>query len=310
MTHAAPWTIADLPDQTGRTTVVTGASSGLGVAITRHLAGRGGRVIMAVRDTRKGDRVRRELRADNATADLDVRHLDLLDLDTVHRFVDGLRADRVPVDALVNNGGIGSVPRRLSPQGAESQLATNHLGHFTLTVLLLDHLSRGRNPVVVTVASGLYRLGRLDLADLAAERRYSPGGAYATSKLANVLFALELDRRLRAAGSPVRSLLAHPGMARTDLDRNSPPLTRAVGTVLGLLLRRPIDDAVTPILYAATETTAPTNRHIGPGRPWRPARPTFETLSGPATDPDLAVRLWSRSAQLTGVDLRSPVAER
>lgn len=309
MIRATTWSVADLSDQTGRTTVVTGASSGLGVAITRHLAARGGRVIMAVRDTAKGDHVRARLRTDNSKADLEVRRLDLMDLETVRRFADGLRADAVTVDALINNGGIGSVPLRLSPQGVESQLATNHLGHFALTGLLLDQLTAGRDPVVVTVGSGLYRLGRLDPADLAGERGYSPGGAYATSKLANVLFALELDRRLRAAGSPVRSLLAHPGMARTDLDRDAPPLTRAVGALMGLLLRRPIDDAVAPILYAATQTEAPTGRHIGPGRPLRRARPTFESLSGAATDLDLAIRLWSRSVQLTGVDIR-PTAPR
>ncbi|MFJ8582983.1 oxidoreductase [Micromonospora sp. NPDC093277] len=306
MTRAVTWSIADLRDQTGRTFVVTGASSGLGVAITRHLAARGARVVMAVRDTDKGDRVRGQLRTDNPKADLDVRRLDLLDLDTVHRFADELRADAVTVDALINNGGIGSVPRRLSPQGVESQLATNHLGHFALTGLLLDRLTAGRDPVVVTVGSSLYRLGRLDPADLAAERGYSPGGAYATSKLANVLFALELDRRLRAAGSPVRSLLAHPGMARTDLDRDAPPLTRAAGTLMGLLLRRPIDEAVVPILYAATEIAAPTGRHIGPGRPPRQARPTFEALGGAATDLDLATRLWTRSVQLTGIDITPP----
>ncbi|WP_049567873.1 hypothetical protein [Nonomuraea sp. SBT364] len=118
-----------------------------------------------------------------------------------------------------------------------------------------------------------------------------------------VMAAVELDRRLRAAASPVRSLLAHPGMARTDLSREAPPSARLAGAVMGLLYSRPIDDAVTPILYAATQATAPPGLHIGPGRPLRKARPTFETLTGPAADTDLAVRLWSRSAQLTGVDI-------
>ncbi|WP_433501770.1 SDR family NAD(P)-dependent oxidoreductase (plasmid) [Sphaerimonospora sp. CA-214678] len=300
MNSTVDWNVTDLGDQTGRTFVVTGASSGLGVAITRHLAARGGRVIMAVRNTAKGDRVRDQLRAANPKADLDVRHLDLLDLRTVRRFADDLRADGVIVDSLVNNGGIGMVARRLSPEGVESQLATNHLGHYALTGLLHNRMAEGG--AVVTVASGLYRMGRLDLDDLAAERRYSPGGAYATSKLANVLFGLELDRRLRAAGSPVRSLVAHPGMAKTDLDREAALLPRMVQSVLGLFLRLPIDAAVAPILYAATEATAPTGRHIGPGRPRRP-RPTFETFTGAAADTALAARLWDRSRQLTGVDL-------
>jgi NAD(P)-dependent dehydrogenase (short-subunit alcohol dehydrogenase family) len=304
MHHVADWTLADLGDQAGRTFVVTGASSGLGVAITRHLAAHGGRVIMAVRDMEKAGHVRDRLIAEHPAADLHLRHVDLLDLANVHAFAEGLRTDAVTIDALINNGGIGNVPRRLSPQGVESQLATNHLGHFALTTLLLDRLSTGRHPVVVTVGSGLYRIGRLDPDDFAAERGYSPGRAYARSKLANVLFALELDRRLRDAGSPVRSLLAHPGMAKTRLDREAPPLDRVVGKVLGLVLRRPIDEAVTPILYAATETAAPTGRHIGPGRPFGPARPTFEKLSGAATDPALARQLWSRSETLTGLAYR------
>ncbi|SFF37423.1 Short-chain dehydrogenase [Actinoplanes philippinensis] len=299
MSRAVSW---KLGDQTGRTFVVTGASSGLGLAITRHLAAAGGRVVMAVRDTAKGHRVRDLLRAGAVKADLAVRRLDLFDLGSVRRFAAEIEADGTPVDVLINNAGIGTVPRRLSAEGVESQLATNHLGHFALTGLLLGRLAAGIDPAVVTVGSSLYRLGRLDLDDVAAERRYSPGRAYATSKLANVLFAVELDRRLRASGSPVRSLLAHPGMTRTALDRDAPASARTVAAVMGTLFRRPIDDAVAPILYAATEPAAPTGRHIGPGRPLRRARPTAETLTGAATDRDLAARLWSRSAELTGVD--------
>ncbi|MEU8239143.1 SDR family NAD(P)-dependent oxidoreductase [Actinoplanes missouriensis] len=302
MDHA-DWGIADLPDQTGRTFVITGASSGLGSAMTRHLARRGGRVIMAVRNTAKGDDVRRALLADHPGADLVVRHLDLLDLGTVHAFAARLREEDVTVDALINNGGIGTVPRRLSPQGVESQMATNHLGHFALTGLLLDRLAAGRHPVVVTVGSDLYRIGRVNPDDLAAEHGYSPGRAYAASKLATVLFALELDRRLRAAGSPVRSVLTHPGMAKTDLARDAPLVARAAEAVMGVVFRRPVDDAVTPMLYAATSPEAPTGRHIGPGKPLRRARPTFEKLSRPATDRDLAQRLWTRSAEITGVDI-------
>ncbi|WKU02908.1 SDR family NAD(P)-dependent oxidoreductase [Micromonospora sp. HUAS LYJ1] len=303
MDRAPGWTATDLTDQSDRTFVVTGASSGLGAAITRHLAARGGRVVMAVRDTAKGARVRAELLHAHPRADLVVRRLDLLDLDSVHAFVEGLDRDVDTVDALVNNAGIGTVPRRLSPQGVESQFATNHLGHFALTGRLLPALTVGRSPVVVTVSSGLYPLGRLDLTDLAAERRYSAAGAYATSKLANVLFGLELDRRLRAAGSPVRSLLTHPGMTRTDLSRDLPPLARRIETVLMGPLRRPLDEAAAPMLFAATVPTAPTGRHIGPGRLFRRAEPTFAPLRGPATDRRLAADLWARSEEITGVRL-------
>ncbi|WP_329016020.1 SDR family NAD(P)-dependent oxidoreductase [Micromonospora rifamycinica] len=301
MDSAPGWTVADLTDQSGRTFVVTGASSGLGVAITRHLAARHGRVVMAVRDTAKGARVRAEILREHPRAELVVRRLDLLDLDSVHAFTEDLGREVDVVDALVNNAGIGTVPRRLSPQGVESQLATNHLGHFALTGRLLPVLTAGRTPVVVTVSSGLYPFGRLDLTDLAAERRYSASGAYATSKLANVLFGLELDRRLRAVGSPVRSLLTHPGMARTDLSRDLPSLARRVETVVLGPLRRPLDEAAAPTLFAATVPTAPTGRHIGPGRLFRRAEPTFAPLRGVATDRRLAADLWTRSEGITGV---------
>lgn len=301
---AAPrrWTTHDVPDLTGRTFVVTGANSGLGQALTRELARHGAKVIMAVRNPAAGEAARREIRSAHPRADLDVRRLDLLDLGSVHAFAAGLAAAGTRVDVLVNNAGIANVPHRLSPQGYESQFAVNHLGHFALTALLLDTLARGADPRVVTVSSQAYRLGAIPFGDFAAARRYSPGRAYADSKLANLLFGLELERRLRAAGSPVRSLVAHPGMARTPMHgkTDSLPLrlaTHAVARVLG----RPVEQGVLPLLYAATAPDAPAGPFIGPVRPPRRMALAFGEVRPPAADADLAGRLWRVSEELTGL---------
>ncbi|MEV0398021.1 SDR family NAD(P)-dependent oxidoreductase [Polymorphospora rubra] len=296
------WTAADIPDQSGRTVLITGASSGLGLHMTGELARRGARVVMAVRDVAKGERARAALPAADR---IEVRHLDLVDLDSVREFAAGIVADGGG-QVLINNAGIGNLPRRLSPQGHERQFATNHLGHFALTGLLLDALT-GPDPRVVTVTSGLYPLGTIPFDDLTGERRFSPGRAYINTKLANVLFGLELDRRLRAAGSPVRSLLAHPGMARTAFIDQGPPalvtLARAVGRVIG----RPVADGAVPILYAATAPDAPTGAVVGTGPTFRRVAPTVEAVRRPGTDAGLAARLWQVSEELTGVTPLLPV---
>ena len=171
------WGPADVPDMTGRAVIVTGASSGLGLLLSRRLAGRGATVLMAVRDPEKGERVREGILAARPAGELEVWRLDLLDLDSVRRFAEGVRDDGRPIDVLVNNAGIANRPRQLSPQGHESQLATNHLGHFALTGLLLDVLARGGDPRVVVVGSVAYRRfgGALDFDDLRDEKGYSPG---------------------------------------------------------------------------------------------------------------------------------------
>ena len=183
------WTTEQIPDQSGRTFLVTGANSGLGYVTTRELARHGAHVIMAVRNEQKGHDALRTIRAELPQANLELRRVDLGDLESVHRLADGIAGEGMSVDVLVNNAGIMMPPRSLSPQGHESQFAANHLGHFALTGLLFPIIAKGHEPRVVTVSSGLHKRGRIHFDDLTGERKYSPVAYYAQSKYANVLFA-------------------------------------------------------------------------------------------------------------------------
>ena len=203
------WTARDVPDQTGRSVVVTGANSGIGFHAARVLAERGADVVLAVRDITRG-----EAAAGRMRGAVQVRRLDLADLASVREFAAGA-PERI--DVLVNNAGVMALPERRTADGFEMQLGTNHLGHFALTGLLLERLLRGTEPRVVTVSSSLHKRGTIDFDDLQAERAYDKWAAYSQSKLANLLFAYELHRRASAAGLPLRSLAAHPGFASTNL---------------------------------------------------------------------------------------------
>ena len=285
----------DIPDLSGRTAVVTGASSGLGLVVSRALAERGARVVLAVRDPRKGEAARAGL-----SGETEVARLDLADLESVRAFATGADA----VDLLVANAAGGGQTFARTVQGHEIQFGVNHLGHFALVAQLLPRVTSR----VVTVSSNLYRMGapRWDL----GPEGYSGGRAYATSKLANVLFGIELERRLRASGSAVQSLLAHPGMARTAMHRRVEPaaariVVRGVARVIG----RAAEPAAVGILYAATAPDVAADRFWGPGSALtallRPAAPTPTDFSSVALDRDLAARLWTLSEELTGV--RAPV---
>jgi NAD(P)-dependent dehydrogenase (short-subunit alcohol dehydrogenase family) len=195
------WTADRIGDQTGRTFIVTGANSGLGFETARQLAARGGRVVLTVRSESKGSDAVGRIRATHPEAIVEYRLLDLADLTSVRRFADAIGEDGVAVDVLVNNAGVMVPPRRLTAQGYESQFATNHLGHFALSGLLYGTIAGGRDPRVVTVSSISHKSGSIHFEDLTGARSYSPSVFYAQSKFANVLFGLELDRRLRAAGS-------------------------------------------------------------------------------------------------------------
>lgn len=289
-----------------RRVVVTGASGGLGLAATRGLARRGIAVVLAVRDPARGAAARRDLLAELPAADLDVRRLDLADLDSVRAFADALSADGRPVDALLNNAGIGDARGALSPQGHDLVFATNHLGHFALTGLLLPGLAASTDPRVVTVSSGFYPMGRIDFDRLTS---YPRGRAYTDSKLANTLFGVELERRLRAAGSPVRSLLAHPGVAPTAMPTGSPSVAaRAVGRVLLLLQGRSVEAGAAPLVHALV-ADLPGGTMVGPGPRRGPVRPRVEPIRRPADDAELARRLWEVSAELTGVHPAIPTRQ-
>jgi NAD(P)-dependent dehydrogenase (short-subunit alcohol dehydrogenase family) len=302
------WTTNQIPDQTGKTFLVTGANSGLGFVTTRELARRGANVIMAVRNEQKGQRALKEIRAELPQASLELRHVDLGDLESVRRLADGITGEGAPVDVLVNNAGIMMPPRSLSPQGHESQFAANHLGHFALTGLLLSTIAKGRDPRVVTISSGLHRRGRIHFDDLTGERKYSPTGYYSQSKFANVLFGLELDRRLRAAASPARSLLAHPGYAATNLQSTGPTGTLAFLMRLGnRFFAQSMEMGALPQLYAATDPAARSGEFYGPSGPGeQKGYPKVVQPVTSAKDPETARRLWKLSEEITGVEYPLP----
>jgi NAD(P)-dependent dehydrogenase (short-subunit alcohol dehydrogenase family) len=303
MMKRQPWSATQIPDQSQRTFVVTGANSGLGLATTRAIARKGGHVILAVRDEARGRRAVADLSAGLPAARLETRRVDLADLESVRAFADGVRRDHGRLDVLVNNAGVMAPPRTLSAQGHEIQFAANHLGHFALTGLLLDLLTEGADPRVVTVSSANHRQGRIFFDDLSGERKYSPMGFYNQSKLANAVFGWELHRRLGAAGSPVRSLLAHPGYTATNLQTGGPVglVSLLFGRILSPLAQAP-DQGALPQLYAATAPDAAGGQFFGPdGRGELRGGPTRVRLAPTAADAETGRRLWEVSEKLTGV---------
>jgi NAD(P)-dependent dehydrogenase (short-subunit alcohol dehydrogenase family) len=297
------WTADRIGDQSGRTFIVTGATSGLGFETTRQLAAHGGRVVLAARSMANGREAIARIMAAQPGAAVEFRALDLADLDSVRTFAAAVRADATTVDVLINNAGVMYPPRRLTPQGFESQFATNHLGHFALTGLLFDAIRRGRDPRVVTVSSSEHRGGSIRFGDLAGERSYSPRAFYQQSKLANVLFGLELDRRVRAAGIAVRSVLAHPGYSATNLQSSGPTgLSKQLMKVSNRLIAQSAEIGALSEIYAAADPAAESGRFYGP-RGFLELRgyPAQVQPSAAAKDEETARRLWDISEQLTGV---------
>jgi NAD(P)-dependent dehydrogenase (short-subunit alcohol dehydrogenase family) len=289
------WTAADLPDLGGRTVVVTGANSGIGLATARELARVGAHVVLAVRDEQRG-----RTAAESITGSTEVRRLDLADLASVRAFADGWDGD---VDALINNAGVMAIPRQHTVDGFEMQFATNHLGHFALTNLLLPHVT-GR---VVTVASSAHRMGRIVIDDLNwQQRRYRAWAAYGQSKLANLLFTLELERRLAAAGSSVRAYAAHPGYAATNLQSHTGnPIGSMVMAIANRVVAQSDAQGALPTLFAATQDL-PSGSYVGPdGFKETRGHPTLVGRSGAATDLATAAALWTASEQLTATSFPS-----
>jgi NAD(P)-dependent dehydrogenase (short-subunit alcohol dehydrogenase family) len=296
-TKTPPWTAAQLPDLSGRTIVVTGANSGLGLVTAREAARAGARVVLAVRDTARG----RDAAA-TIPGSTEVRRLDLADLASVRAFAEEWQG---ALDVLVNNAGVMALPLRRTADGFEMQIGTNHLGHFALTNLLLPHVT-GR---VVTVSSGMHRMGRISFDDLNSHARYSRWRAYGQSKLANLLFTAELSRRLEAAGSPVTAHAAHPGYAATNLQSHtSNAVERLFMGLANRTVAQPDEMGALPTLYAATQPL-PSGSYTGPGGFMESrGHPAPAGRSAAARDMRDAERLWGLSERLTGVAFPLPVA--
>ncbi|MEV0357015.1 oxidoreductase [Nocardia sp. NPDC050697] len=285
------WDTAQIADQTGRTFVVTGANSGLGAVAARALSKAGATVILACRDVAKGEKVAADL-GERAS----VRRLDLADLASVRSFAAEVDT---PIDVLINNAGVMAVPLRRTADGFEMQIGTNHLGHFALTGLLLPRIT-GR---VVTVSSGAHRAGKIDLADLNWERRdYQRWSAYGQSKLANLLFNRELQRRLTAAGSPVLAIAAHPGYAATELQSHTETFLDGLMAVGNRIFAQSAEMGALPELYAATAAEAKGGGYYGPtGFGGTRGYPGSSGSTAAAKDDEVAGKLWELSEQLTGV---------
>jgi NAD(P)-dependent dehydrogenase (short-subunit alcohol dehydrogenase family) len=287
------WRLADMPDQSGRVFIITGANSGIGFEAVKALVRKGARVVLACRNRTKAEAARAEI-----GGDAEVRDLDLGSLASVHAFAEAWDG---PVDVLVNNAGVMAVPFARTVDGFESQLGTNFLGPFALTGLLLPHVTDR----VVTVSSGVHRMGRVNLADPNFEhRRYQRWTAYGQSKLADLMFAYELQRRLLLAGSPLRSIAAHPGYAATNLQAHLGPVARTTqGWMQKVGLVQDAAGGAQPTLYAATAADLPGGSYVGPSGPMEQTGPPRIVGSSAASrDLDTQRALWDLAVRLTGVD--------
>jgi len=296
------WTAKDIPDQSGRNAIVTGANSGLGLVTARELARAGASVVMACRNLEKGHAAVEQVRAAVPDAQVQLDELDLASLESVRGFAERFKATHDALDLLINNAGVMAPPRRRTVDGFELQFGTNHLGHFLLTTLLLDSMERREDARVVTLSSTAHKIGRIAFHNLDGDRHYFRWRAYGQSKLANLLFALELDRRLRREGSTVKSLAAHPGYAATNLQSASPPMIdRVVMKVSNKFVAQSDEMGALPTLYAATQPGLEGGTYIGPDGPSEQrGHPTMVQPNGRARDEDTARRLWQVSEELTG----------
>jgi len=298
---AGRWTEADVPDQSGRTAVITGGNSGIGFEAARVLAGRGARLLLACRDLGKAHDAVIRIRATAPGADVRVVPLDLASLDSVRAAAGQIRSLTGGIDLLINNAGVMMPPYGRTADGFETQFGINHLGHFALTGLLLDRLAAPGSRVV-TVSSNNHRDGRINFDDLQSEHGYRRMAGYAQSKLANLMFSYELQRRLAAAGHPAIAVAAHPGLTRTDLARY---LSRVM-TALYVLIERPLAQSAAMgalgTLRAATDPAVRGGEYYGPVR-WRGERgwPARISSSEGSHDQSAQRRLWQESERLTGV---------
>lgn len=303
-----PWTEANIGDQSGRVAIVTGSNSGIGLEAARALAEKGSEVILACRNTKKADDAAAMIRSRAPVAKVRVEALDLSSLASIRAFAERMSRELPRLDLLINNAGVMAIPRANTADGFEMQLGTNHLGHFALTGLLLQSLRAAPAGRVVTLSSGVHHYGQINFDDLMGERRYQKWRAYAQSKLANLLFALELDRRLRRAKEKLISVAAHPGYAATNLQYVGPEIegSKIVRGIMWLgnhLLAQSAAMGALPTLRAATDPEAKGGDYFGPdGIQEGRGHPVLAHINRKARDEAVAARLWDASLKLTGVE--------
>ncbi len=301
------WGAADIPDLTGQTIIVTGANSGLGFATTAALAAHGASVVMAVRDAQKGTLARDQVLARVPNARVEVISLDLANLAAIKQFATQFSATHPRLDVLVNNAGVMAIPYRTTVDGFEMQIGTNLLGHFALTGELFPLLSQQPQARVVTLSSFLHRSGKIDFADLNGKQSYRPWAAYSQSKLADLLFTFELQRRVDKAGISLLSLAAHPGYAATNLQIVGPQMEgnqiMRLGSQIGnALFAQSADNGALPTLYAATAPNVTGGAFYGPdGFGGMRGHPIETRAAQQAYDVETAKQLWQVSEDLTHV---------
>jgi len=307
MPNAKPWTANDMPDLSGKTVVVTGGNSGIGYEAALQFARKKAHTILACRSLDKANMAAAHIVASNPGAAVEVMELDLSSLASIRNFADAFHKSDRNIDALVNNAGVMALPYRKTVDGFEMQFGTNHLGHFALTGLLLDALLAADGARVVNVSSGAHRMGRIRFDDLQWERSYYKWFAYGQSKLANLLFTFELQRRADKAGTKLLAVGCHPGYAATNLQGAGPRMQGSSGmesfwgTMNGMFAQSAAMGAL-PTLYAATSPEVRGGDYIGPdgiGEMW--GHPAKVNCSTAAKDPAVASRLWEVSEQLTKV---------
>ncbi len=307
MPNAKPWTANDMPDLSGKTIIVTGGNCGIGYEAALQFARKKATTILACRSLDKANAAAAQISASNPGATVEVMELDLSSLASIRNFADAFHKSRRNLDALVNNAGVMALPYRKTVDGFEMQFGTNHLGHFALTGLLLDALLAADGARVVNVSSGAHRMGRIRFDDLQWERSYYKWFAYGQSKLANLLFTFELQRRADKAGAKLLAVGCHPGYAATNLQSAGPRMQGASGmesfwgTMNGMFAQSAAMGAL-PTLYAATSPEVRGGDYIGPdgiAEMW--GHPVKVACSSAAKDPAVAARLWEVSEQLTNV---------
>ena len=302
------WTVQDIPDLTGKVIIVTGANSGLGLESTKAFAAKGATVVMACRNMDKAEQAKTAVLADNPSANLDVMQLDNASLASVRAFADAFKANYDRLDILLNNAGVMAIPRTETADGFEMQLGVNHLAHFALTGLLLDVITSTPGARVHSTSSSAAFNGRINFDDLMGQETYSRWGAYGQSKLANALFATELNRRLRAAGHDTIANSSHPGLVMTNLQTNSleqsdaPLGERILYGIFGRLLAQDISMGVLPQLYAAVAAEAKGGVFYGPKTMRLRGYPAEQKCNDALDDGAILKRFWEQSEQLTGVN--------